>query len=312
MQNIDWEKLLNVSFKNIRHSISFKDNQYLININGTNIKFIKDKNNFIVSPDKWIEEKINDKNIHEPRLINWLFAFSDVFKNKKIIFYDIGALFGFHSFIFSQISNYSKIISVEGNPLSAKYIEKNVKKNKLENFDVINCVVDKTNSKKTFLIDAFSFQNTKKSRMKYLIKKYIKFLFSKILKIFNIKLKLKEKKIVQEINSKTIESILQPYSKEIIEIIKIDTEGHQAIFLPPSINNLINRNTIVLLELDDPSLMKSFGSSNAELIEPFLKKDYFAYWTQHRNKISKVERILKFEEKFNCNSLVTLIPQKLM
>ena len=126
MQNVNWEQLLNSNFRDIKHSINITQDQYSININGFNIRFLKDRNNFIISPDKWIEEKINNEKIHEPRMINWLFAFSEVFKSKKIIFYDIGALFGFHSFIFSKISDYSKIIAVEGNPLSAEYINKNV------------------------------------------------------------------------------------------------------------------------------------------------------------------------------------------
>ena len=310
MQNINWEHLLNSSFKDIKHSINFSEDQYLLNINGIDIKFLKDKNNFIVSPDKWIEEKISNEKIHEPRMVSWLFAFSEVFKSKKIRFYDIGALFGFHSFIFSKISDYSKIITVEGNPLSAQYIKKNVEKNKLQDFDVINCVVDKENKEKIFLIDAFSFQLSKKNRFKYLIKKNIKFLLSSILNYLNFKVKFSEKKIIEKIYSKTIESIMLPYSEDIIEIIKIDTEGHQAIFLPSSTKNLIRRDAIVLLELDDPSLMKSFGSSNAELIDPFLNNNYSAFWTQHRDKASEVKKILKFEDKFDCNSLVTLIPQK--
>lgn len=310
MQNVNWEQLLNSNFKDIKHSINITQDQYSININGFNIRFLKDRNNFIISPDKWIEEKINNEKIHEPRMINWLFAFSEVFKSKKIIFYDIGALFGFHSFIFSKISDYSKIIAVEGNPLSAEYINKNVKKNKYQNFEVINCVVDKVNEEKIFYIDAFSFQQSKKNRYKYLIKKNIKLLFSKILNYLNFKFKFTEKKIIEEIYSKTIESIMLPYSEDTIEILKIDTEGHQAIFLPSSTKDLIKRNAIILLELDDPSLMKSFKSSNAELIEPFLKNNYSAFWTQHRDEASEVQKISKLESKFDCNSLVTLIPQK--
>ena len=126
----------------------------------------------------------------------------------------------------------------------------------------------------------------------------------------NFKVKFSEKKIIEKIYSKTIESIMLPYSEDIIEIIKIDTEGHQAIFLPSSTKDLIRRDAIVLLELDDPSLMKSFGSSNAELIDPFLNNNYSAFWTQHRDKASEVKKILKLEDKFDCNSLVTLIPQK--
>ena len=101
-----------------------------------------------------------------------------------------------------------------------------------------------------------------------------------------------------------------PYSKDTIEILKIDTEGHQAIFLPSSTANLISRNAILLLELDDPKLMKSFNSSNSELVKPFLENGYNAYWTLHRDKNSQVEKISDIKDIYDCNSLVTLIPKK--
>ena len=307
MLNINWEQLLNVDFQNIKHSISPTENQYLININDFQVNFVKDKNNFIVSPDNWIEEKITSEKIHEPRMISWLFAFSEIFKKKKIVFYEIGAVFGFHSFIFSKISQNSKIIAIEGNPLSANYISKNVNNNNSQNFEVINCVVDNVEDKKKFLIDAFSIQPTNKSLIKYALKNKFKFLFSNV---FRSKKNFWIKKLVQKIDSKTIDSILIPYSKDNIEILKIDTEGHQAIFLPSSTTNLISRNAILLLELDDPKLMKSFNSSNGELVKPFLENGYNAYWTLHRDKNSQVKKISEIKDIYDCNSLVTLIPKK--
>ena len=101
-----------------------------------------------------------------------------------------------------------------------------------------------------------------------------------------------------------------PHHENEIEIIKIDTEGHQAIFLPQSIENLISRNAIVLLELDDPVLMESFNSSNNQLVKPFVDNGYHAFWTQHRDKNSDVIQINEIQSDYDCNSLVTLIPQK--
>ncbi len=310
MKNTSWAELLNQKYKRFNHSIDFRDNQNYIYIDDNEIKFLNTKNNFVVSPDKWLKEKITKEDIHEPRLISWLFAFSNVFREKKIRFYDIGALFGFHSFIFSKISNYSKIVAVEGNPLSAKYIEENVENNKLKNFDVINCVVDLENGKKNFLIDAFSFQKNKKSKIKYFFKRKLKYSLNKLLQFLNLNIKINEKKIIEKIQTKTLDSIMLPHHENEIEIIKIDTEGHQAIFLPQSIENLISRNAIVLLELDDPVLMESFNSSNNQLVKPFVDNGYHAFWTQHRDKNSDVIQINEIQSGYDCNSLVTLIPQK--
>ena len=312
MEKISWEDLLNLKYKNFNHSIKFHDNQNHIYINDNEIKFLNKKNNFIVSPDNWFREKITNKDIHEPRLISWLLAFSNVFKERTIRFYDIGALFGFHSFIFSKIFDNSKIIAVEGNPLSANYIKDNIINNKLKNFDVINCVVDTKEGEKNFLIDAFSFQINKKNKFKFFVKRKFKFFLKRMLNFFNNEKEISEKKIIEKIHTKTLDSIMLAQVNNEIDILKIDTEGHQAVFLPQSIKNLINRNAILLLELDDPILMKSFNSSNNQLVRPFVENGYSVFWTQHRDKNSNVIQINEVQKEHDFNSLVTLIPKKFM
>ena len=92
------------------------------------------------------------------------------------------------------------------------------------------------------------------------------------------------------------------------EIIKIDTEGYQAIFLPPFVKNICERKAIVLMELDSPDKISQFGTNNNNLIQNFVENKYSVYWLDHRlgNQILKINKINKKQDK---NSLVILFPE---
>ena len=95
-----------------------------------------------------------------------------------------------------------------------------------------------------------------------------------------------------------------------IDILKIDTEGYQASFLPPVAQNLIENKSIILLEFDELKELEKFNSSNQKICSPFLKNGYKLFWLDHRIKGSKLEIKNKIDISMEVNSLALLIPSE--
>ena len=95
---------------------------------------------------------------------------------------------------------------------------------------------------------------------------------------------------------------------QFIDILKIDTEGYQARFLPPVTQILIDNKSIILLEFDEAKELERFNSSNQELCTPFLKSGYKLYWLDHRVKGAKLEVKSKVDSSMEINSLALLMP----
>ena len=317
MNNKNIQSSISNEIKNLKYSFSELDSKFNLTINNININFLKTSEyndhfqyrfngNFT---NGWLRLKHKKGKIHEPGLIAALFFLKKILKKEKVIFYDIGALYGYHSFIFRSLFKDSRIIAIEGNPKSAEYIKLNSKS--ITNFKVLNRVMGTTNNFKKYFITGLIIEecNIFEAFIKSL-KIFLKNIIKTILNAFFTKKFILGRMHFHKIKSINIPSILDLNKENRREIIKIDTEGSQAIFLKPFITNLCKRRSIVLLELDSPMKMAKYKTTNQNLIQEFIKNKYNAYWLDHRLG-KKVYKISKINKKQDTDSLVILLPSEL-
>jgi FkbM family methyltransferase len=289
----------------LKWDFKIHEKKFTLSLNGKKIIFNKCDSDFTVKPNKWFRQAHSEK-LSEIGMVAAIILLSKKFKS-KVIFYDLGAAFGYFSYIVSAFFKNSQCVLVEGNPLTSLCINKINKKN---NFIIKNALLGAYTKKSKFIIDVYKFHDY---GISFLKKKQIYFLNSfknlikMILNIFGANY-TKNKIFVKKINQVTINEILLKKRNK-IEIMKIDTEGTQSVFLPPFINDLCSRSIIVLLEFDDKSLMKSYKCSNDSILKLFIKKGYHIVWLDHRSGkgIKKISRV-SFKEDYN--SLGIFLPPK--
>ena len=192
--------------------------------------------------------------VHEPGLIATLIWLSEQLQSQSVTFYDIGALYGYHAFIARGLIDSLRVVAVEGNPDSAAYIELNAKN------DAKFSVVAKVFSRDRYLVKGFRFIPSGSPKFfAYWLRLQLKRCasFRKHPRPMTIK--------SFELETTTLVNILEPSSESDIEILKIDAEGYQAVFLPPAVETLCARSAIVLMELDHPEQMKQFQTTNQSI-----------------------------------------------
>lgn len=263
------------------------------------------KNLGYLHPIDWFTIEHKNDNLHEPGLVNLLFVLAEEFKNKKILFYDIGALYGYFSILALKIFNDVEVFSIEANPYSCKYIENAKIDSEFAKHQVINTFLDK---KTKGLLEKYiyGYRFLEKSEYNFVTFK------NTIIQFLNLFFKKKYVVVKPEkvkINCSSLADIIINKSDS-INILKIDTEGYQANFLPPVTQNLINNKAIILLEFDDIEELKKFNSSNQELCAPFLRNNYKLYWLDHRIKGEKLESKKNVDISMEINSLALLIPSE--
>ena len=209
-------------------------------------------------------------------LTNLTLMIFDYFHKKKIInylkklnihsintFFDIGAHKGESIDFFSKNLEIKKIYSFEASLKNFKVLKKKYKSNKFIFLE--NIALSSRNSTKIFnqcnesSSSTFSKINTKskyfRKKMKYLnVKKINNFFKTITIKTDTLDNYIKKKKILQ------------------IDLIKIDTEGHEFNILRGLKKNLKNVQTLVFEHHYDNMLKKNYTFSD---IDSFLKKNSF-------------------------------------
>lgn len=310
MEKFEWEHLINEKYRSFKSSFEELEQNFLLTINNVEVYFSRAVSDDAVPPDAWLERRHANGSIHEPRMVSWLFALAEVSGAAKVRFYDVGALFGYHSFIASERFENCEIVAVEGNVNKANYIENSAHSCARAKFAVEKCVVDKSEFQKLYLIDGYAFYPLFGSGFTRRLKGKLNNRVNRLLNLAGGNRPVKKEPIIRRIKSKTLTSILRPRAEVDVEILKIDAEGYQSFFLPPAASELIERNAIVLLELDDPGKMRRFRTTNDELVQPFVQNGYAAIWVDHRNPDSDARAVTSIEGDLDRNSLVALIPKQ--
>lgn len=228
-----------------------------------------------LQPTAWFEETIGDGQLHEPRAVDWLMWLSGELAGRKVRFYDIGALFGYFTAIAGALFAGAEIVAVEPEAEAAEFIRKTVRANRLDGAQVQEVMLDTARGSHRFAQSGHRFTRSETGT---------------------------------EFRTCTLGDILLPERKDTAEILKIDTEGHQAAFLPGASGALIRRQAVLLLEFDRPDKLARYHTTNADLVEPFLAQGYRLYWCDHRIPGAPIERLDRVGPQHECNSMAVLLP----
>ena len=280
------------------------DREFELTINSVSVNLLKCDSEFSVKPNEWFIAKHQDGKIHEPGTIAVLSFLSKTIQS-QVMFYDVGALFGYFSLIIKAMLPSSRILLVEGNPTSCACIRKISPQ--LSKDEIANIVLGDQERNTNFLIDGFNFIEGKNqirtARVRIWGKNIIKRFFNLFGKRYQIQ-RCYSAQIKQEI----LPNVFREQEPRCVEIFKLDTEGNQCRFLPPFIDEFCSRKPIVLLEMDNSETMAKFGFTNDQLLQLFLDRNYIAYWMNHR-KPTEVKRIFQITKAEDFNSLLLLLPQ---
>lgn len=227
-----------------------------------------------LQPREWFAGKLGQGSLHEPRLIDWLVELAGRSRG-PIRFYDIGALFGFHTAIASAVFDEVEIVAVEPDPDASRYVESLGKANGIADLTVRQCLLGGQSGQAPYRAEGFLWV---------------------------------EDDAGSPVEVRTLHDILLRPDPAFTEILKIDAEGHQALFLSPAGEELIRREAILLLELDRPEKLAEFGTTNAAILQPFLDAGYRLGWCDHRDPVSRVEWLDSLEQRHERNSLAVLLP----
>lgn len=261
--------------------------------------------------NRWLTIKHRMGKIHEPGLVAWILLITDIFKDRLITFYDIGALYGYFSAIFAMALPHATIVAVEANPRAARYIGELISLNELSNACVKNAVLGQNDELKRFILSGFEikesgglFSDVNAMGLAGFIKDVGRGAFAG-LGLNHLLWQNKRRVTVRELS---LLDVLQPYDPKCMEILKIDLEGYQAKMLPPAEDELIRRSAIILMEFDDPPKLARFGKSNASLCSRFLQAGYSLYWADHRSENFEFVKVSTLTKSQECNSLGVLLP----
>lgn len=301
-------QLLNSRLHALSHTFAENEDGFVLTVNGRSIEFRKSDSSFQVKPNAWLRRQHSDNSIHEPGLVATLDLLGEMI-DRKVIFYDVGALFGYFSLLALQMFKDVTCVAVEGNPYSSRCIREISQEP--HSLEIMNVVLGKEQSQDRYLIDGFHFipessmlgrRKALSARIKNAGKQFAN-MFGGNSETHNLE--------SHAIETRALPSLFRHNTTDALEIYKFDTEGYQAVFLPPFIDELCDRRPIVLLETDAPDKMARFGSSNDALLQMFLKRGYQAVWMDHRNggDAEVVSAILPEHDK---NALCVLLPDELI
>jgi FkbM family methyltransferase len=313
MAAVNWESELNRSFMHYPFEFRADEDAMRVLIASKTITAPYEDHHSNISPSYFFQHTHRDGLIYEPRFVAWLLALAENFKGERIVFYDVGSLFGYFSVLANALFDEPRVVAVEPNPQSASYIRRIFAANGVKNATIHEVLLDAQKRVQRYVIASgegiviwpgsirYAFMRIREM-MKNTAKRMLNRVAGKTYEIYRIE--------VKTINTETLESILLPSDPEAIEIMKVDTEGSQALFLPSAASSLIDRSVLVLLEFDSAEKMAQFGSSNGSLVAPFLEAGYALFWCDHRRNDSKVQRLGKVLPEQEHNSLGVLIPKK--
>ena len=307
MQADKFIQVLERHFTDLEYSFQEEEQQFILTINGHKINFQKTTSEFLIKPNEWLQKKHINNKIHEPGLVATLFLLSKVI-DQDIVFFDIGALFGYHSNIVASLNDNCKVVLVEGNPLTSLASKKIAQG---QQYDFINSVVGEDDTSRYYFIDVYNFYPAISIQsISNLIQVTLKNTTKSVLRMFGFRYDYNSYGPFYKISTISVPKLL---SKRTIEqiIMKIDAEGHQFKFLMPHIDYLYESGAILLIELDEPLKMQKLSGSNAELIDNLVERGFEIFWLDHRipDGVFKIKELQSWMDK---NSLIVCLPKTLL
>lgn len=266
---------------------------FSLNLGGATVEMVAENGlDHVVQPDAWINRTHKGQTVHEPGLVVWMLVLAEHLADKKIRFVDAGSLFGYFSFMADRLFPNCSTVAVEANPESAGYIERTIQRFNYDRVSVAQCLLsDRAQSDEVRYVDGFVFERGPAGNGES-----------------PMSTGAQRKQVV--VNERQLQEFID-VSGESLNVVKVDAEGHQAEFLPPATQALIDTRSIMLMEFDLDEQMATFNSSNAELSQPFLDNDYSMYWGVHRNLDRPFQTEVEVRPEMDRNSLAVLMPNEL-
>jgi FkbM family methyltransferase len=252
-----------------------------LRMGGSALRFPHSATGTGIEPADWLAAKHADGAMHEPGLIAWLFALGVAFGNAPVRLFDIGAAYGYFSALATLAFADVDIVAVEPDPALASYVASVLRANRVTHARVENML----------LSDAAGSAELDRRNFHYLPEGtagspgYAR----------------------HKVEMRTLLDVLGEADGR-RDILKIDTEGWQARFLPAATPALIARGAVLLLECDRADKLALHGGTNAQLVAPFVAAGYNLFWCDHRDPAFRVEHVPALGPAHECNALAVLLP----
>lgn len=220
-------------------------------------------------PAEWYGRTFDAGNLHEPGLVAWLLVLADQLGAQPVTFFDVGALYGIHSIFAAALFKDATCVAVEPHAQTAAWLR--VATRDMRRISVRESLITAADGP---VLGAF--------------RNFVWDLHATSTAIEGVSL--------ATLLADTVG----------VPIVKIDTEGMQAHFLPAATQDLIERKAVLLMECDRPEKLGD-GCRTADLVAPFLGAGYSMSWCDHRMTTPALA-LTEFPEALERNGLVCLLP----
>jgi len=232
---------------------------------------------------KWVRAKHRNGKIHEPALVASFVALSRRLRDEPIVFFDVGALYGYFSLVVKSLFPQSTAFAFEVNPNSYEALRKVVAANKHLGSPAVHCC-------NVGLSDHTRLSHPSSVRG----------------------LVLDE----DTAGGETVVDLmrLDDFSRVtsfLPDLMKVDVEGYQARILPGAMDMIAAAKPTILMEFDAPQVLERFGLTNADIVRPLFDLGYSMLWTSdHRDgSLNKFEhlRLADLTTEHETNSLAVFV-----
>ncbi|WP_164931233.1 FkbM family methyltransferase [Erythrobacter sp. HKB08] len=237
-----------------------------------------------IEPADWYVLRHDEASLHEPGMIAAIARLTGIAGERPVRFVDIGAAYGYFGLVADALFEDVSVIAVEASQALATYCETLFGMNRLERVQVVN----------TLLSDRTGAASLAQRNFSYLPQGA----------------PAPEGYADTQVDQRTLLQVL-PEADGRLDVLKIDSEGWQARFLPPATDELVRRGAAILLECDSPEKLAPFASTNGEIVAPFLDAGYRLLWCDHRKPDFTVETLAAMGPGQERNGLAILLPPEL-
>ena len=231
----------------------------------------------------WVRAKHRKGKIHEPALVAAFIALSRRLRDEPVVFFDVGALYGYFSLVVKSLYRQSTALAFEVNPQSYEALCNNVAANTHLGRPAVFCC-NLGLSDQTHLAHHASLQG----------------------------FRLDE----DTAGGQTVVDLmrLDDFSRItsfVPDLMKIDVEGYQARILPGAMDTIAAAKPTILMEFDEPHVLERFGRTNADVVRPLFDLGYSMLWTSdHRHRATNKFEHLRFADltaEHETNSLAVFV-----
>lgn len=256
---------------------------------------------------RWVRSKHQESRIHEPGAIAALIALRAMeYPVAEVL--DVGALYGYFSFLSAASFAHAQVLALEMNPVSYAALRKNIDVNPSEvgrRITPIHCAIsDRTEKAKPVHIENFTLRDQHASfgqRIVGFLKNWLGVIYFQNLSY--------QRSMESAIDFWTLDDLCQQRGLR-PGLVKIDVEGYQSQIIPGALRMLAEARPIVMLEFDSPEAVNASSRSNKDIVQPLFDLGYSLIWGRHRDPNAEFEHVAfaDMDQRHETNSLGVFVP----